>query len=65
MKSLLELRESTGKSRAKVAAELDMSERHLYRLEMGKSPLRRVTALALANYYGVDLDVIAGQDVAA
>ena len=59
MKSLLQLREATGKTRSAVAADLDMSERHLYRLETGKSPLRRVTALAFANYYGVKPEKIA------
>ncbi len=60
MATLLELRSKTGKNRAQVAADLDMSERHLYRLETGKSPLRRMLALAFANYYGVPLDQIDG-----
>lgn len=65
MKSLLELREATGKTRASVAADLDMSERHLYRLETGRSPLRHVTALAFANYYGVKVEKIEGHKAAA
>ena len=55
-----QLRESSGKSRARVASDLSMSERHLYRLEKGRSPLRRVIALALANYYDVQLEEIDG-----
>jgi transcriptional regulator with XRE-family HTH domain len=58
MPSIEELRETAGKSRAGVASDLNMSERHLYRLERGKSPLRRVLALAFAAYYNVDVDEI-------
>lgn len=54
MASLKALREQTGKTRAQVAADLDMSERHLYRLETGRTPVRRLVALAFASYYGVD-----------
>ena len=61
MATLTQLRERTGKTRARVAAELDMSERHLYRLEKGDSPLRRITALAFAEYYGVPVDEIETQ----
>lgn len=43
-----------------------MSERHLSRLENAEQPLRRVHALAFANYYGVKLEEIEGQaEVAA
>jgi transcriptional regulator with XRE-family HTH domain len=65
MASLIELREHAGKSRALVAAELDISERHLYRLETGNSPIRRVLALAFANYYGVPVEQIDGQEDAS
>lgn len=65
MQSLDALRKSTGRSRARVAADLDMSERHLQRIESGRQPLRRVLALAFANYYGVEVDEIAGQEEAA
>lgn len=62
MATVQELREATGKTRTRVAADLDMSERHLQRIESGNSPLRRVLALAFANYYGVDPDTIDGQE---
>lgn len=62
MATIAELRKATGKSRALVAADLDMSERHLYRLENGKSPLRRMLALAFANYFGVNAEEIDGQE---
>lgn len=67
MATIHELRTASGKSRAKVAADLNMSERHLYRLENGKSPLRRVLALGFATYYGVPVEEIDGKeaDVAA
>lgn len=58
MPSLKELRIATGRSRAKVAADLGMSERHLYRLENGLSPLRKIVAYRFASYYGVTLDEI-------
>lgn len=60
MATLKELREKTTKSRAKVAADMEMSERHLYRLETGASPVRRIVAVAFASYYGVGLDDIDG-----
>lgn len=60
MSSIQELREAAGKSRARVAADLNMSERHLYRLEKGRSPLRRVLAVAFASYYDADIDSIDG-----
>lgn len=55
MPRLKELREAVGKTRAQVAADLDMSERHLYRLENGHTPLRKIHAVAFARYYGVDV----------
>lgn len=55
---LLELRDGKGLSRARVAADLDMSERHLYRLERGVTPLSRALALLFADYYGVDVEEI-------
>jgi transcriptional regulator with XRE-family HTH domain len=62
MPTILELRKATRpeKSRARVAADLDISERHLYRLETGKAPLRPIVALAIAAYYGVDVNQIVG-----
>lgn len=62
--TILELRESSGKSRAAVAADLSMSERHLYRLENGR-PLRHLLILAFANYYGVKPEEIDPQEKAA
>lgn len=59
MPSLRELRAASGKTRAQVAADFDMSERHLLRLESGVTPLRRIHALAFARYYGVAVDDIA------
>lgn len=53
MPTITELREASGRSRARVAADLDMSERHLQRLESGTSPLRRIHVLAFADYFGV------------
>ena len=53
MTRLRELRNASGKSRAQVAADFDMSERHIYRLETGATPLKRMHALAFARYYGV------------
>lgn len=61
MATIKELREATGKSRAGVAADLNMSERHLYRLENGR-PLRHVLVLAFANYYGVKPEKIDRQE---
>jgi DNA-binding XRE family transcriptional regulator len=55
---LAAVRVRAGKSRAEAAAELDISERHLARLENGKTPLRRMHALAFAEYYKVDVDDI-------
>jgi transcriptional regulator with XRE-family HTH domain len=55
---LEELRKRAGKSRAQVAADIDMSERHLLRLEHGVTPLRRMHALAFARYYDVPVDDI-------
>lgn len=45
---------------------MDMSERHLQRLENSESPISRVHAHAFADYYGVAIKEIDGQaDVAA
>lgn len=57
MTALKEIRIAAGRTRAAVAADLDMSERHLHRLENG-APLRRTLALAFAVYYGVPVDEI-------
>lgn len=65
MATIKELRERAGKSRSIVAADLDLSERHLYRLETGRSPLRHVIALAFANYYGVSVKSIKDVEQAA
>jgi transcriptional regulator with XRE-family HTH domain len=56
--ALRQLRADTGKTRAQVAADLQISERHLLRLEKGDTPLRRRWALAFAAYYGVEVDDI-------
>lgn len=37
---------------------MDMSERHLFRIEKGLTPLRRFHALRFARYYGVPVDTI-------
>jgi transcriptional regulator with XRE-family HTH domain len=58
MPSLKELRERSGKSRREVAADFEMSERHLLRLELGQTPLKRIHALAFARYYGVSVEDI-------
>jgi transcriptional regulator with XRE-family HTH domain len=58
MPSLKELRTASGKSRAEVARDFEMSERHLLRLEHGETKLRRIHALAFARYYGVPMDDI-------
>lgn len=63
--TLKELRRLAGKSRAQVAADLDLSERHLYRLEGGQTPLKRMHLIAFADYYGVEPDDIALATVAA
>ncbi len=61
------LRGARDLSRSKVAADLDISERHLYRLERGETKLRRRWLLAFASYYGVDADSLRGnvEEVAA
>jgi transcriptional regulator with XRE-family HTH domain len=65
MPTLTELRKSTGRTRARVASDLDMSERHLQRLENGQSPISRVHALAFANYFEVSVDQIDGAETVA
>lgn len=65
MATLKELREATGRSRARVAVDMDMSERTLSRLESGETPIRRVHALAFAGYYQVDPATIDGQSEVA
>jgi transcriptional regulator with XRE-family HTH domain len=56
------LRSAAGKSRAQVAADLGISERHLYRLESGQSPISRRWCLAFAAYFGVEPEEIEGCD---
>lgn len=58
LRSPKDLRDFSGKSRAKVAADLGISERHLYRLEMGAVRLLRRHRLMFAAYYDVDPDEI-------
>jgi len=48
-----QLRTASGKSRTRVAADLDISERTLYRLETQETPLPRRWVLTFAAYYGV------------
>lgn len=45
-------------SRAELAARLDLSERHVYRLERGVSPLKRMHLLAFAEALDVPLETI-------
>ena len=52
------LRIASGKSRTRVAADLDISERTLYRLETRETPLPTRWVLTFAAYYGVDASVI-------
>ena len=53
-----QLRTASGKSRTRVAADLDISERTLYRLETRETPLPTRWVLTFAAYYGVDPSVI-------
>ena len=62
MPTIKELRKAKNLSRTRVAADLDMSERHLHRLETGQSPLRRVLAHAFADYYGIPVEKIDHQE---
>ncbi len=49
------LRKRAGLSRPKVSVQLGVSERHLYRLERGVTPLRRPHAKMLADVYEISL----------
>lgn len=51
--TLKQLRQGKGLTVARAAAELGLSERHLYRLESGHSPLGRTVAVAMSAVYGV------------
>lgn len=53
------LRIAAGKSRAQVALDLAISERHLYRLEKGVDLPRR-WCLVFSAYYGVPVSEIEG-----
>jgi transcriptional regulator with XRE-family HTH domain len=53
--SLESLRREAGLSRPKVAQALSLSERHIYRLERGLTPLKRPYAKSLAELYEVPL----------
>jgi XRE family aerobic/anaerobic benzoate catabolism transcriptional regulator len=55
-----QLRKERGLSRAALAARLDMSERHLYRLERGFTPIRRMHLLAVAEALDVSPADLAG-----
>ncbi len=60
------VRVERGLSRATVAAQLEMSERQLQRLERGKTTPKRVHLLALAEIYDVPVEILEdGQEVAA
>jgi DNA-binding XRE family transcriptional regulator len=54
--SIKTLREQAGRTRQQVAADLDISERHLYRLE--NQGLERRWVLVFAAYYGVPPEAI-------
>jgi transcriptional regulator with XRE-family HTH domain len=56
------LRIAAGKTRAQVAADLDISERHLHRLETSEEPLERRWVLAFAAYYDVPPEEIENGD---
>ena len=56
--SLETLRLKAGLSRPKVARALGLSERHVYRLERGVTPLRRPYAIVLAELYEVPREEI-------
>lgn len=59
-----QLRQSKGLSVVVAARELGLSERHLYRIENGSSPLRRTVAVAMSAVYGVPVRDVeaAGKD---
>lgn len=56
--SLESLRVQAGLSRPKVAQALGLSERHVYRLERGITPLRRPYANVLAELYEVSREEV-------
>lgn len=58
MATLRELRQTRGIRPEKVAADLELSERTLRRIESGASAPRRIILVAFADYYGVDVDTI-------
>jgi transcriptional regulator with XRE-family HTH domain len=58
-------RESFGLSREKVAAELDVSARTIYRWEKGTTPVKRVVLYRLAELYHVPVDALLEEEVAA
>lgn len=54
MPTLLELRTKTGKTRVEVVGDLrSLTERHLFRLEKGITPLSVRRRREFAAYYGV------------
>ena len=48
------IRIEKGLTRSQVAERLEMSERQIFRLERGVTPIRKVHLLALAEVLGVD-----------
>jgi transcriptional regulator with XRE-family HTH domain len=57
MTSRLEaVRRQRGLSRPAVAARLGVSEKTIYRMEKGKTEVKRVHLLALAEVYGVEVE---------
>lgn len=56
--TLKELRQSRDFTVARAAEELGLSERHLYRLERGDSPLQRTVAVAMSAVYRVPVDKV-------
>lgn len=52
------LRAQAGLTIPQAAAQLGLSERQMYRLEHGKTPLRRLHILAMSVVYRVPADVV-------
>ncbi len=57
-KLLRQLREDSGQSLRKAAAELGVAPSHLSRLERGEKSPSEALSLRAAGYYGVDTDLV-------